>query len=69
MADVISKEEFKGVTGIDDFPDYLQKDIKDGKLNVYSNGEMIYQLKGIWQRYLLNGNIRLLPEAAILTIQ
>jgi predicted dehydrogenase len=47
---VISKEEFKGVTGIDDFPDFLQKDIKDGKLNVFSNGEMIYQIKGIYAK-------------------
>jgi hypothetical protein len=44
---VISKDEFKVVTGLDAFPDYLEKDIKDGKLNVYSNGEMVYQLKGI----------------------
>ena len=43
---VISPEEFKGVTGFDKFPDYLQKDVKDGKLNVFSNGEMVYQIKG-----------------------
>jgi hypothetical protein len=47
---LISKEEFKGVTGIDDFPDYLQKDIKEGKLNVYSNGEMVYQIKGVFAK-------------------
>lgn len=47
---VISKEEFKGVTGIDDFPDFLQKDVKDGKLNVFANGEMIYQIKGIYAK-------------------
>jgi predicted dehydrogenase len=44
----ISKEEFKGVTGFDNFPDYLQKDVKDGKLNVFSNGEMVYRIKGIF---------------------
>jgi predicted dehydrogenase len=43
----ISKEEFKGVTGLNDFPDYLQNDVRDGKLNVFSNGEMVYQIKGI----------------------
>lgn len=47
---LISKDEFKGVTGIDNFPDYLQKDIKDGKLNVFSNGEMIYQIKGVFAK-------------------
>jgi predicted dehydrogenase len=47
---LISKEEFNEVTGIDDFPAYLQKDIKDGKLNVYSNGEMVYKIKGIFAK-------------------
>lgn len=45
---LISDEEFRGVTGLIDYPDYLKKDIKDGKLNVYSNGEMIYQIKGVF---------------------
>ncbi len=45
---IISKEEFKGVTGLDDFPDFLAKDISDGNLIVYSNGEMEYQLKGVF---------------------
>jgi predicted dehydrogenase len=46
----ISKDEFKGVTGLDDFPVYLQKDTKDGKLSVFANGEMIYQIKGIFAK-------------------
>jgi hypothetical protein len=47
---LISLEEFKGVTGLDNYPDYLQKDLKDGKLNVFSNGEMIYQIKGVFAK-------------------
>jgi hypothetical protein len=47
---IISKEEFKKVTGIDDFPDFLQKDVKDGKLNVFANGDMIYQIRGIFAK-------------------
>jgi len=47
---IISKEEFKGVTGMEDFPDYLAKDIKDGNLNVFANGEIVYQLKGIFAK-------------------
>jgi len=47
---IISKEEFKGVTGLDDFPDYLAKDVKDGNLNVFANGEIVYQLKGIFAK-------------------
>jgi predicted dehydrogenase len=47
---IISKEEFKKVTGIDDFPDFLQKDVKDGKLNVFANGDMVYQIRGIFAK-------------------
>jgi predicted dehydrogenase len=47
---LISKDEFKGVTGFDDFPGFLIKDVKDGKLNVFSNGEMTYQIKGTWAK-------------------
>jgi predicted dehydrogenase len=40
----------KEVTGIDEFPGYLKKEVKDGKLNVFANGEMIYQIKGIYAK-------------------
>jgi predicted dehydrogenase len=46
----ISKDEFKGVTGFEDFPEFLHKDVKDGKLNVFSNGEMVYQIKGTFAK-------------------
>jgi predicted dehydrogenase len=58
---VISRDEFKGVTGIDDFPDYLQKDVKEGKLHVFSNGEMIYQIKGIWAKVSVTWNYQAPP--------
>lgn len=47
---LISQEEFKGVTGFDNFPDYLQKDVKEGKLNVFANGEIVYQIKGVFAK-------------------
>jgi predicted dehydrogenase len=53
---ILTKEEFNGVTGFDDFPSYLQKDIKDGKLNVYSNGEMIYKIRGIFAKVSVTWN-------------
>ncbi|MGB5554484.1 MAG: putative oxidoreductase C-terminal domain-containing protein [Flavobacteriaceae bacterium] len=43
---VLTKDEFQKVTGLQSFPEYLQKDILDGKLQVYSNGEMNYKIKG-----------------------
>lgn len=45
-ATVLSKEAFQKVTGQEGFPDYLKKDVKDGKLHVYCNGEMIYKING-----------------------
>jgi predicted dehydrogenase len=47
---LISKDEFKGVTGFDNYPDYLRKDVKDGNLSVFANGEMIYKIKGIFAK-------------------
>jgi predicted dehydrogenase len=47
---LISPEEFKGVTNLDTYPDYLQKDVKEGKLNVFANGEMTYQIKGVFAK-------------------
>lgn len=43
---VITPEQFRKVTQADTYPDYLQKDVVNGKLEVYSNGEIIYKLKG-----------------------
>jgi predicted dehydrogenase len=47
---IISRDEFRGVTGLDSFPDYLQKDVMNGSLNVYSNGEMVYQLRDVFAK-------------------
>jgi predicted dehydrogenase len=53
---VISKDQFRTVTNTEDFPDYLQKDIKDGKLNIFANGEFVYQIKGIWAKVSVTWN-------------
>ncbi|MGE4585980.1 MAG: putative oxidoreductase C-terminal domain-containing protein [Mangrovibacterium sp.] len=42
----LNPEQFLQVTRLDSFPSFLEKDVKDGKLEVFSNGEMIYRLKG-----------------------
>jgi predicted dehydrogenase len=46
----LSPEMFKKVTALDQYPEYLQKDVVDGTLKVYSNGEIIYKLKGIYAK-------------------
>jgi len=43
----ISLAQFRKVTGADSFPDFLKRDMKNGVLQVYSNGEMNYALRGI----------------------
>jgi len=42
----ISPAQFEKVTSLKEFPEYLKKDVVDGNLKVYSNGEMVYKLKG-----------------------
>lgn len=38
--------QFEKVTSLKEFPEFLKKDVADGKLKVYANGEMVYKLKG-----------------------
>jgi len=42
----LTPQQFKKVTGLDKYPEYLQKDvINDSLLHVYSNGEIIFRLR------------------------
>ncbi len=43
----LTPDMFRKVTGLDTWPDYLEKDVEDKQLKVYSNGEINYKLKGI----------------------
>ena len=47
---ILTLDEFKAVTQLDKYPDYLSKAVKDGKLNEYANGEMTYKIKGIFAK-------------------
>jgi predicted dehydrogenase len=42
----ISTAQFEKVTSLKEFPGFLKKDVVEGNLKVYSNGEMVYKLKG-----------------------
>lgn len=55
--------EFQQVTGKDAISDFLEKDFKNQKLEVYSNGEMIYQLKDIHAKVSVIWNFQA-PEGA-----
>ncbi len=53
---VISSEQFSTSTKQDQFPDFLKKYVKDGQLEVLSNGEMNYTLKDIHARVSIQWN-------------
>ncbi len=53
---VISPAQFQKSTKIDQFPDFLRKDVKNGQLEVLSNGEMNYTLKGVHARVSIQWN-------------
>ncbi len=59
----LSLEQFRQVTGKAEFPDFLQKNIKNESLEVYSNGEMNYTLKGIHAKVSVIWNFQA-PEGA-----
>ena len=42
----ITLEQFESVTSLKEFPEFLMKDVEDGRLYVFSNGEIVYKLKG-----------------------
>lgn len=42
----VTPEQFKKVTGLDQYPDFLKKDVKDGVLQVFGNGEINYTIRG-----------------------
>jgi predicted dehydrogenase len=44
---VMSRDEFKRVTGEPDFPAYLAENVKGDKLEYFCNGSMTYALRGV----------------------
>jgi predicted dehydrogenase len=41
----LTPAQFEKVTGLNGFPEFLEKDVADGNLKVFANGEMQYKLK------------------------
>ena len=47
----MNRSQFSTITGLSDFPDYLKKDVvNDTILNIFSNGEINFQLKGVYAK-------------------
>jgi predicted dehydrogenase len=53
----VSREQFGKMTGASDFPAYLRGDVKEGALQVYSNGEMTYRLRGVHANVSVTWNV------------
>ena len=59
----LTPEMFENVTKLKEYPDYLLKDVENGVLKVYSNGEINYKLKGIHAKASVIWNYQA-PEGA-----
>jgi predicted dehydrogenase len=46
----LSPQQFKRVTGLNEYPDYLQKDLDGEILKVYSNGDIVYKIKDVFAK-------------------
>ncbi|MDD4869001.1 MAG: putative oxidoreductase C-terminal domain-containing protein [Kiritimatiellae bacterium] len=58
----ITSEQFKKATLLDNYPDYLKKDVgADNVLNVYGNGEFIFKLKGVYAKASVMWNFEAPP--------
>lgn len=43
----MTRHQFQKITKLEDFPDYLKKNVQDTVLSVYANGEILYKINGI----------------------
>ncbi|CAH1001753.1 hypothetical protein LEM8419_02659 [Neolewinella maritima] len=63
-ATTLTPEQFEQVTGLAEFPDYLQSDVVDGKLVVYANGEIDFTVRGVHGKVSVIWNYEAPPGAA-----
>ena len=54
---VITPEQFKKITQVDPYPDFLKPYQKGGQLEVFSNGEITSQIKGVYVRMRANWEV------------
>jgi predicted dehydrogenase len=57
--------QFKEITQLEQFPQYLQKDVNGDVLKVYSNGEINYTIKGVHAKASVIWPIKLQKAVAI----
>jgi predicted dehydrogenase len=52
----LSADRFREVTGLEAYPDYLQKDVSDDTLYVYANGDISYTIRGVHAKVSVTWN-------------
>lgn len=57
----LSLAQFKSVTGADTFPTFLKRDVHGGLLQVMSNGEMTYRVRGVHAKVSVTWNFEAPP--------
>ena len=53
---LLTPEQFSEVTGLNSYPDYLRGSVRGDRLEVYSNGEINYTIKGVHARVSVTWN-------------
>lgn len=57
----IDPAQFEKATGSKTYPEYLQRDVKNGALEVFSNGEFVYALRGVYTKVSVIWNFEAPP--------
>ncbi|WP_116127019.1 putative oxidoreductase C-terminal domain-containing protein [Lewinella sp. IMCC34183] len=63
-ATTLTAAEFAKVTGEEEFPDALSTDVRNGKLEVYANGEINFTVRGVHGKAAVLWNFEAPPGAA-----
>ncbi|MEQ9443344.1 MAG: putative oxidoreductase C-terminal domain-containing protein [Cyclobacteriaceae bacterium] len=59
----LTPSQFNKVTGLDSYPEYLQKDVEDSVLSAFSNGEFVFTARGVHGKVSVIWNFEA-PEGA-----
>ena len=52
----ISLDQYKQVSGEDNYPEFLKKDVQNDTLKVYCNGDILYKIKGVCAKVSVTWN-------------
>ena len=54
---LVTLRQYKKVTGLEEFPEFLEANVnEEGVLGCYANGEIVYKIKGVYAKVLVEWN-------------